>query len=158
MVIFVVIFGFHASFLCKFGFLFCFLIEVEFLAYLRLCKCNNPDFPRPFSRYIGNFQVIFFYSKPSKNKDWRIVILEKNKTCELGVLIYNPFYLLKFMCSFFLYYFLYLPPVILEELWGVRKNILIQSRQDSIILMIQKYIYYNIHNGYMIVMYQVNML
>ena len=133
MVIFVVIFGFHASFLCKFGFLFCFLIEVEFLAYLRLCK-------------------------PSKNKDWRIVILEKNKTCELGVLIYNPFYLLKFMCSFFLYYFLYLPPVILEELWGVRKNILIQSRQDSIILMIQKYIYYNIHNGYMIVMYQVNML
>jgi hypothetical protein len=24
--------------------------------------------------------------------------------------------------------------------------------------MIQKYIYYNIHNGYMIVMYQVNML
>jgi hypothetical protein len=62
------------------------------------------------------------------------------------------------MCSFFLYYFLYLPPVILEELWGVRKNILIQSRQDSIILMIQKYIYYNIHNGYMIVMYQVNML
>ena len=23
--------------------------------------CNNPDFPRPFSRYIGNFQVIFLY-------------------------------------------------------------------------------------------------
>jgi hypothetical protein len=58
------------------------------------------------------------------------------------------------MCSFFLYYFLYLPPVILEELRGVRKNILIQSRQDSIILMIYIYIY----NGYMIVMYQVNML
>jgi hypothetical protein len=133
VVIFVVIFGFHASFLSKFGFLFCFLIEVEFLAYLRLCK-------------------------PSKNKDRRIVILEKNKTCELEVHIYNPFYSLKFMCSFFLYYFLYHPPVILEELRGVRKNILIQSRQDSIILMIQKYIYYNIHNGYMIVMYQVNML
>jgi hypothetical protein len=107
VVIFVVIFGFHASFLSKFGFLFCFLIEVEFLAYLRLCK-------------------------PSKNKDWRIVILgKKKKNCELGVHIYNPFYSLKFMCSFFLYYFLYLPPVILEELRGVRKNILIQSRQDS---------------------------
>jgi hypothetical protein len=49
------------------------------------------------------------------------------------------------MCSFFLYYFLYLPPVILEELRGVRKNILIQSRQDSIILMIYIYIYIYIY-------------
>ena len=24
-------------------------------------NCNNPDFPHPISRYIGNFQVNFFY-------------------------------------------------------------------------------------------------
>ena len=36
-------------------------------SWLRLCRgmatisCNNPDFTHPFSRYIGNFQVIFFF-------------------------------------------------------------------------------------------------
>jgi hypothetical protein len=34
--IFLVIFGFHASFLYNFGFLFCLLVEVGFLVYLKL--------------------------------------------------------------------------------------------------------------------------
>jgi hypothetical protein len=37
-IIFLIIFGFHALFHCDFEFLFCFLVKVGFIAYLRLCK------------------------------------------------------------------------------------------------------------------------
>jgi hypothetical protein len=59
-------------------FYFCFLVKVEFLTYLKLCKLP--------------IEI-----------DFIIVILEKlNKTCELEVHICNPFHLLKFICFFFI--------------------------------------------------------
>jgi len=53
------IFGFYASFLCNSYFYFCFLVEVEFLTYLR------------------------FYKPPNK-VDFIIIILEKIKTVNLS--------------------------------------------------------------------------
>jgi hypothetical protein len=77
--IFLIIFGFHASFLCDFEFLFSFLVKVGFMVYLRLCK-------------------------PSKKRGTEDCYSKENKTCELGIHIYNLFRLLKFMCIFFICY------------------------------------------------------
>jgi hypothetical protein len=103
LLIFVIIFGFHASFLCNFGFLFCFLVKVGFLAYWRICKAP-------------------------KEGHLRIVILEKIKLRNLCSHL-QPLSLIK-IPVFFLYLLLSSACINLVIQYA-KKNIIVQQKNAS---------------------------